>query len=51
VLWPQGLAGPFDGFSAAIALAAVVALFRFKAGVLPLLGGCALAGLVVALLR
>jgi chromate transporter len=51
VLWPQGFAGPIDTASALIALAALVALFRFKLGVLPLLGGSALAGLAVTFLR
>ena len=46
VLWPQGFGGRFDAASAVIALAAAVALFRFKVGVLPLLGACAAAGLV-----
>jgi chromate transporter len=45
VLWPKGFAGPFDAVSALIALAAAVALFRFKLGVMPLLALCALAGL------
>ena len=45
VLWPQGFAGRFDAFSAAIAAAAAVALFRFKVGVMPLLGACAALGL------
>jgi chromate transporter len=47
VLWPQGFGGRFDGLSAAIAAAAVVALFRFKVGVMPLLAACAAIGLVV----
>jgi chromate transporter len=47
VLWPQGFAGRFDVASAAIAVAAAIALFRFKVGVLPLLAGSALAGLAV----
>ncbi len=51
VLWPQGMAGPFDWISAVIGLAALVALFRFKAGVMPVIGACALAGLAVTLLR
>jgi chromate transporter len=45
VFWPQGFGGAFDAVSAAIAAAALVALFRFKLGVLPLLGGSALLGL------
>ncbi len=51
VLWPQGWAGRFDVASALIALAAAVALMRFKLGVLPLLAACALAGLALTLLR
>lgn len=51
VLWPRGFAGPFDAVSAAIALGAAVALFRFKLGVLPLLAGSAAIGLAVTLLR
>jgi chromate transporter len=47
VLWPQGFSGRFDVVSAAIALAAAVALFRFKVGVMPLLAACAAAGLIV----
>ena len=50
VLWPQGFGGRFDAPSAAIALAAAVALFRFKVGVMPLLGACALLGLAVTLM-
>jgi chromate transporter len=50
VLWPQGFGGPFEAFPAIIVVAAAVALFRFKVGVMPLLGACAAAGLVVTLL-
>ena len=48
VLWPQGFTGRFDTVSAAIAVAAAVALFRFKVGVMPLLGACALAGMLAS---
>ncbi|WP_066272865.1 chromate efflux transporter [Hydrogenophaga palleronii] len=51
VWWPQGFAGPIDLASAFITLAALVALFRFRLGLLPLLGACALAGLALTLLR
>ena len=47
VLWPQGLRGPFSVASALITVAAAVALFRFKVGVIPLLAACAAAGLIV----
>ena len=46
VLWPQGWGGGFDAVAALLALAAAVALFRFKVGVMPLLAACAAAGLV-----
>jgi chromate transporter len=46
VFWPQGFGGRVDAVSAAIAVAAAVALFRFKVGVIPLLGACAGMGLL-----
>jgi chromate transporter len=51
VLWPQGAGGSFDALSAAIGLAAAVALFRFKAGVIPVVLACGLAGLAASLMR
>lgn len=48
VLWPQGLGGQFDWPSALIGAAAAIALFRFKIGVMPLLGACAGVGLAVS---
>ena len=51
VLWPQGFAGAFDWVSALIAMAAAVALFRFKRSVIQVLMACALIGLVVYLLK
>ena len=45
VLWPQGFAGPFDGVSAVIGVAAAVALFRFKAGVIRVVLAAGVAGL------
>jgi chromate transporter len=49
VLWPQGFGGRFDVPSAVIAVAAAIALIRFKVGVMPLLAACAIAGLVITL--
>ncbi len=49
VLWPQGLAGRFDWPSAAIGLAAAIALFRFKAGVIPVVLVSGIVGLVLRL--
>jgi chromate transporter len=47
VLWPQGFGGPFSVASALITVAAAVALFRFKVGVIPLLAACAVVGLAI----
>jgi chromate transporter len=56
VFWPGGwrpgvaLAG-LDPLAFAISVAATVALFRFKIGVIPVILACGAAGLVSALLR
>ena len=49
VLWPGGFGVRFDWISALIGAAAMLALFRFKAGVIPVIGACAIAGLAVTL--
>ena len=49
VLWPQGFSGSFDWPSALIALAAAVALLKFKRGVIETIAACALVGLLVHL--
>ncbi|WP_367371896.1 chromate efflux transporter [Pseudomonas lini] len=51
VLWPNGFGGQLDWPSALIAIAAAIALFRFKRGVIEVLMGCGLIGLAVHLLR
>ncbi len=50
VFWPRGWSGGVDAVAALIAVAAAAALFRYRVGVLPLLGACALAGLAAAAL-
>jgi chromate transporter len=50
VLWPQAtqaapFSGPFEWVSAAVGVAALIALFRYQVGVMPLLAVCSLAGL------
>jgi chromate transporter len=56
VFWPGGwrtgtpLAG-LDALALAIAVAATIALFRFKAGVIPVILACGAAGLLAALVR
>ena len=51
VWWPQGFGGRFDGVSALITVAAAIALFRFKVGIMGLLGTCALIGLITTFVR
>lgn len=43
-LWPEGKTGPFDAFVAVVAVAAWLAMERFKAGVIPTLAVCAVLG-------
>jgi chromate transporter len=49
VLWPQGFAGSFDGFAAVLGVAAFIALFRYKIGIMPVIGASAAAGLLYSL--
>ena len=50
VLWPTGLSGHFEWPAALIGLAAAIALFRFKVGVIPVVAAAGLLGLVIRLL-
>ena len=50
VLWPHGFEGSFEWFSALIGSAAFIALFRYKAGIVTVIGVCALVGFVYTLL-
>ena len=50
VLWPAGFSGRFDWFSAALGIAAGIALWRYKAGVIPVILGCGVVGLTWKLL-
>jgi chromate transporter len=47
VLWPRGLAGAFDWVAAVIAIAAAVALVRYKRNVIHVLAACAVVGLIL----
>jgi chromate transporter len=51
VLWPEELAGRFEWPSAVIGLLAAAALFRFKAGVIPVIAGSGVLGLAWHLLH
>ena len=50
VLWPEGFDGTFEWFSALIGAIAFIALFRFKMGVVSVIGLCALIGLTYSLI-
>lgn len=47
VLWPAGFDGTFDWISALISLAAAVALFKFKLGVIQVIAASATIGLII----
>jgi chromate transporter len=49
VWWPNGLEGGLDPIPVVISLAALIALARFKAGVIPVIFACGLAGLALRL--
>lgn len=49
VLWPKGLSASPDWISSAIAVAAAVALFRYKRGVIEVIASCAVLGLLARL--
>ncbi|MGR9085881.1 MAG: chromate efflux transporter [Gammaproteobacteria bacterium] len=51
VFWPQGLAARFDGLAAAISLAALGALLRYKVGVIPVILACGIAGFLVTFIK
>ena len=51
VFWPQGFAGRFDGIAALIGACALLALFRYKAGVIPVIVACGAAGLLFLFLK
>ncbi|MBK8537637.1 MAG: chromate efflux transporter [Candidatus Competibacteraceae bacterium] len=49
-LWPAGWKGSFEGSAALIGIVAFGVLYRQRAGVIPVIGGCAVAGLGYKLL-
>ncbi|MCU7845114.1 MAG: chromate efflux transporter [Candidatus Thiodiazotropha sp. (ex Monitilora ramsayi)] len=50
VLWPEGFNGTFEWVSLLIGIAAFIALFRYKIGILPVIGASAVIGLGYSLL-
>jgi len=49
--WPQGFAGRFDAFAALLGLAALLALFRWKLVVIPVIAASGLAGLALVFVK
>ena len=45
VLWPQGFEAAFEWVSLFIGIAAIIALFKYQIGILPVIGVCAAIGL------
>ncbi|WP_455208486.1 chromate efflux transporter [Kaarinaea lacus] len=50
VLWPLGFEGSFEWFSALVGVAAFIALFRYKIGIISTIAACAAAGLLYSLI-
>ncbi len=50
VLWPEGFDAPFEWFSALMGAAAFVALFKYKVGIVTVIGASAAVGLGYSLL-
>ena len=49
VFWPRGATGSLDAVAVGIGAVASLALFRFRVGVIPVIGGCGVAGLAARL--
>ena len=50
VLWPEGFDATFEWFSALIGALAFIALFKYKAGIMQVIGACAVLGLGYSIL-
>ena len=50
VLWPAGFEGRFEWPLLALGIAALIALFRFRVGIVPVIAACGIAGLALRLL-
>lgn len=51
VLWPHGFEGAFEWLPAVIGITAFTALWRYKAGVIPVIAACGALGLVYTLFK
>lgn len=50
VLWPNGFDAKFEWLSAVIGIAAFIALFKYKVGIVQVIGACAVIGVIQSLL-
>ncbi len=51
VLWPQGFDGHFDLIAALLGIGALLAMFRYKVGVIPVIVTCGVAGLLFVVIK
>src|SRR5216684_2648371 len=51
VFWPEGFSGRFEWFSLLVSLAAIIALWRYKSGMIPVILGCGASGLIYRLFQ
>lgn len=51
VFWPQGFTGRFDAIAALIGLTALLALLRYKVGVIPVIAACGTAGFLFIFIK
>jgi chromate transporter len=50
VFWPEGFSGRFEWFSLLVGLGAIIALWRYRNGMIPVILGCGAAGLIYRLI-
>jgi len=50
IFWPEGFSGHFDSLAVLITAAALLALFRYKLGIIPVIAVCGMVGLLISLL-
>ena len=51
VFWPLGFTGRFDGISALISFCALLALTRYKIGVIPVIASCGATGFLLTFIK
>jgi chromate transporter len=51
IFWPQGFSGYFDALAALITASALLALFKYKLAIIPVIAGCGALGLLIFFCR